>query len=70
MATVGMLKELLVLPVAPTMVVGAKQRRWRSDEVWCSNAGLRWASSLAKVSAVCHSSWRNQSGVNVAFTVA
>ena len=26
------------------------------------NAGLRWASSSAKVSAVCLSSWRSQSG--------
>ena len=65
---VGVLKELLVLPVAPATVVGAKQRRWRSDEVRCGNAGLRWASSLAKVSVVCLSSWQNQSGINVAFT--
>jgi hypothetical protein len=49
---VGVLTELLVLPVALAMVVGAKQRRWRSDEVRCGNVGLRWASSLAKVSAV------------------
>ena len=65
---VGVLKELLVLLVAPTTVVGAKRRRWRSDEVWCGNAGFWWASSSAKVSAVCLSSWQNQSGVNIAFT--
>ena len=40
MAMVGMLKELLVLPVALAMVVVAKQRRWCSDEVRCGNAGL------------------------------
>ena len=62
MTMVGVLKELLVLPVALAMVVGAKRRRWRSDEVRCSNAGLRWASSSAKVSAVCLSSWQSQSG--------
>jgi len=62
MAMVGVLKELLVLPVAPATVMGAKRRRWRSDEVWCGNAGLRWASSSAKVSAVRLSSWRNQTG--------
>ena len=56
---VGMLKELLVLPVAPAMVVEAKRRRWRFDEMRCGNAGLRWASSSAKVSAVCLSSWRS-----------
>ena len=39
-AMVGVLKELLVLLVAPAMVVGAKRRRWRSDEVRCGNAGL------------------------------
>ena len=50
-AMVGMLKELLVLLVAPATVVGAKQRRWRSIEVRCGNVGLRWASSSAKVSA-------------------
>ena len=49
---VGVLKELLVLTVAPATVVGAKRRRWRSDKVWCGNARLRWASFLAKVSAV------------------
>ena len=65
---VGVLKELLVLLVASAMVVGARQRRWCSDEMRCGNAGLRWASSLAKVSTVCLSSWRNQSGVNIAFT--
>ena len=65
---VGVLKELLVLPVAPAIVVGAKRRRWHSDEVRWGNTGLRWASCLAKVSAVCLSSWRNQSGVNIAFT--
>ena len=65
---VGVLKELLVLPVALATVVGAKQRRWRSDEVRCGNAGLRWASSSAKVSVVCLSTWRIQSGVNVTFT--
>ena len=59
MATVSVLEELLVLLVAAVMVMGAKQRRWRSDEVRCGNAGLRWASSSAKVSAVCLSSWRN-----------
>ena len=37
---VGVLKELLVLPVALAMVVVAKQRRWCSDEVRCGNAGL------------------------------
>ena len=47
----GMLKELLVLSVALATVVRAKQRRWRSDKVRCDNAGLRWASSSAKVSA-------------------
>ena len=62
MTMVGMLKELLVLLVAPATVVRAKWRRWRFDEVWCGNAGLRWASSSAKVSAVCLSSWRSQSG--------
>ena len=62
------MKELLVLPVAPATVVGAKQRRWRSDEVRCGNVGLWWASSSAKVSAVCLSTWQSQSGVNVAFT--
>ena len=62
MASVDMLKELMVLPVAPAMVVGAKQRQWRSDEVRCDNAGLRWASSSAKVSTVCLSSWQSQSG--------
>ena len=51
MAMVGVLKELLVLPVAPATVVGAKQRRWHSDKVRCGNAGLQWASSSAKVSA-------------------
>ena len=45
---VGVLKELLVLIVAPTMVVGAKQRRWRSNEVRCGNAGLRWLHSLLR----------------------
>ena len=59
---VGVLKELLVLPVAPAMVVGAKQRQWRSDKVRCGNAGLRWASSLAKMGVVCLPSWRSQSG--------
>ena len=39
-AMVGVLKELLVLLVALTMVVGAKQRRWCFNEVWCGNAGL------------------------------
>ena len=65
---VGVLEEFLVLPVAPATVVGAKQRWWSSDEVRCSNVGLWWASSSAKVSTVCLSSWRNLSGVNVAFT--
>ena len=51
--------SFMVLPLAPATVVGAKQRRWRSDEVRCGNAGLQWASSSAKVSAVCLSSWRN-----------
>ena len=59
---VGVLKELLVLPVAPAMVVGARWRRWRSDEMRCGNTGLWWASSSAKVSAVCLSSWQSQSG--------
>ena len=36
-AMVGVLKELLVLPVALAMVVRVKQRRWRSDEVRCGN---------------------------------
>ena len=49
MVMVGVLTELLLLPVALATVVGAKQRRWRSDEVRCGNAGLRWASSSAKV---------------------
>jgi len=62
MTMVGVRKELLVLQVAPATVVGAKQRRWRFDEVRCGNAGLRWASSSAKVSVVCLSSWRSQSG--------
>ena len=39
---VVVLKELLVLPVAPAMVVGAKQRRWCFDEVQCGNIGLQW----------------------------
>ena len=39
-AMVGVLKELLVLPVALATVVGAKRRRWRSDEVRCGNIGL------------------------------
>ena len=43
MAMVSVLEELLVLPVAPVKVMGAKQRRWRSDEVWCGNVGLWWA---------------------------
>jgi len=55
-AMVGMLKELLVLPVVPATVVRAKQRRWCSDEVRCGNTGLRWGSSSAKVSVVCLSS--------------
>ena len=62
MTMVGMLKGLLVLLVALATVVGAKRRRWRSDEVWCGNVRLWWASSSAKVSAVCLSSWRSQSG--------
>ena len=62
MAMVGVLKELLVHLVATTMVVGAKRRRWCSDEVRCGNIGLWWAYSSAKVSAVCLSSWRSQSG--------
>ena len=70
MAMVSVLEELLVLPVAPVMVMGAKQRRRRSDEVRYGNAGFRWASSSAKVSAVCLLTWRSQSGDNVAFTVA
>ena len=51
MSMVGVLKELLMLLVALAMVVRAKQRRWRSDKVRCGNAGLRWASSSAKVGA-------------------
>jgi hypothetical protein len=70
MATMSMLEELLVLPVAPVMVMGAKQRWWRSDEVRCGNVGLWWASSSAKVSAVCLLTWQSQSDVNVAFTTA
>ena len=62
------LEELLVLLVAPATVVGAKQRRWRSDEVRCGKAGLQWASSSAKVSTMCLSSGQNQSGVNIAFS--
>ena len=46
-------KGLWELSTPLAMVVGAKRRRWRSDEVRCDNAGLRWASFLAKVSAVC-----------------
>ena len=61
-------KGLQELSTPPTMVVGAKRRRWCSDEVRCGNTGLRWASSLAKVSTVRLSSWRNLLGVNVAFT--
>jgi len=68
MVMVGVLTELLVLPVALATVVGAKQRWWCSDKVRCGNTGLRWASSSTKVSAVCLSSWQNQSGANVAFT--
>ena len=30
---VGVLKELLVLPVALAMMVRAEQRRWRSDNL-------------------------------------
>ena len=55
-------KGLRELSTPPTTVVGAKRRRWRSDEVRCGNAGLQWASSSAKVSAVCLSSWWSQSG--------
>ena len=55
-------KGLRELSTPSATVVGAKRRRWRSDEVRCGNAGLRWASSSAKVSAVCLSSWRSQSG--------
>ena len=44
-------KGLRELSTPPTMVVGAKRRRWRSDEVRCGNVGLQWASSSAKVSA-------------------
>jgi hypothetical protein len=57
-----------VLPAVLAMVESTRWRQ-RSDEVWCGNVGLRWASSSAKVSAVCLSSWRNQSGVNIAFTM-
>ena len=52
MAMVGMLNGHLVLLVDLATVVGVKQGRWRSDEVRCGNAGLRWASSSTKVSAV------------------
>jgi len=55
-------KGLRELSTPPATVVGAKRRRWRSDKVRCGNAGLRWASSSAKVSAVCLSSWQSQSG--------
>ena len=55
-------KGLWELSTPPTTVVGAKRRRWRSDKVRCCNAGLRWASSSAKVSAVCILSWWSQSG--------
>jgi len=48
MAMVGVLKELLVLPVALATVVRAIQRRWGSDKVRCGNTGLRWASFLAR----------------------
>ena len=40
--------SFMVLPVAPTVVVGAKQRRWRSDEVRCGNTGLQWLQSLLR----------------------
>ena len=52
MDMVGVLMDLLVLLVALATVVGAKQRRWRSDEVRCGNVGLWWAPSSAKVSVV------------------
>ena len=45
-------KGLRELSTPLATVVGAKQRRWRSDEVRCGNAGLQWASSSAKVSIV------------------
>ena len=45
-------KGLRELSTPPATVMGAKQRLWRSDEVRCGNAGLQWASSSAKVSAV------------------
>ena len=45
-------KGLRELSMPPTTVVGAKRRRWCSDKVRCGNAGLQWASSSAKVSAV------------------
>ena len=50
-------KGLWELSTPPATVLGAKRRRWFSDEVRCGNARLRWASSSAKVSAVCLSSW-------------
>ena len=40
MAMASRSKRLWELSTPPAMVVGAKQRRWRSDEVWCGNAGL------------------------------
>ena len=52
-------KGLRELSTPPTTVVGAKRRRWHSDEVRCGNTGLWWASSSAKVSTVCLSSWRS-----------
>ena len=40
MAMVSRSKGLRELSTPPATVVGAKRRRWRSDEVRCSNAGL------------------------------
>ena len=61
-------KGLRKLSTPPTTVVGAKRRRWRSDEVRCGNAGLRWASSSAKVSVVVSHHGGASQGVNIAFT--
>jgi len=56
MAMASRSKGLRELSTPSAMVVGAKRRRWRSDEVRCGNVELQWASSSAKVSAVCLSS--------------
>ena len=55
-------KGLRELSTPPATMVRSKRRRWHSDKMRCGNVGLRWASSSAKVSAVCLSSWQSQSG--------